>query len=95
MTVFQRGTGPLAQGRWAPLKNFSKGALFDENGPLGNRLPHSEKMNKNLFQGNGIWKVIEEYVWTRLLHLKCEVNVRLVCHFVNCYGILGRNQEAQ
>ena len=32
----------------------------DENGPRGNRFPHSEKMNKTFLQGKEIGKVIEE-----------------------------------
>ena len=34
-----RSTGPLPIG---PLKILSKGPLFNENGPLGNRFPHSD-----------------------------------------------------
>ena len=79
------GLADLADG---PLDNSSERAPWKS-------LSQSEKMNKTFLQGNEIGEVIEEQVLTRKLHLICEVKVRLVCHYVNCYGLLERDQEAQ
>ena len=57
-----------------PIKTLPTGPIFDENGPLGNRFPNSEKMYKTFLEGNEIGKVIEEQVWTKYLYLQ-KLNV--------------------
>ena len=49
---------------WAPLKILPKVPLFDENGPLGNRFPHSDEIDETFLEVNETGKVIEEQVWT-------------------------------
>ena len=47
-------------------------------------------MKRTFWQGNEIGKGLDEK-----LHIICDIKVRLVCHYVNSYGILEKNQDYQ